>query len=273
MALAELNGNKLYYEVHGQGEPVVLAHGMGGNHATWFQQVDVLARGYRVITFDHRGFGNSEDVQGLGRSGFVEDLKALLDHLDIEKAALVGQSMGAGTAICFACQYPERVKALVIADSLHGIVESDSVSQLMDKAREKTSGLSQLERVLGEKFREENTAEALLYSQINCFNATDRSNLSGSYGSQHSPEEIAALGVPTMFIAGMEDILFPIEAIRLVQEQVAGSFLVEVYQAGHSAFYERPQEFNDSVASLLQMAGLKPQKSAHSNAAGYLAPE
>ena len=108
----------------------------------------------------------------------------------------------------------------------------------------------------------------MLYRQLNSFNATGKDNLKGEF-QRFKPDDLAAKGIPTLFIAGDKDRLFPIEAIRLVQAQVAGSFLVEVFDTGHSAFYESPQEFNDSVLSALQMAGLKPTKPAHSNAAGY----
>lgn len=272
MSILEINSNQFYYEVHGEGETVVLAHGLGGNHATWYQQVAVLAKAYQVITFDHRGFGSSTDHEKLGRAGFVSDLLALLDHLNIEKAALVGQSMGGGTVINFANQYPERVAGLVIADSIHGLVESDDVATIMDQARLNTKNLSQLERVLGEAYRQENHAGTVLYQQINSFNATDKSNLVGEYASEKvSPQALADLGIAVMFISGQDDILFPIDAVRLVQEQVANSFIVEFDNCGHSAFYERAQEFNDSVLSFLQMAGLNPSSnSAHSNASGYV---
>ncbi|WNC71347.1 alpha/beta hydrolase [Thalassotalea psychrophila] len=272
MSILEINSNQFYYEVHGEGEAVVLAHGLGGNHVTWYQQVAVLAKAYKVITFDHRGFGSSTDNDKLGRAGFVSDLLALLDHLNIDKAALVGQSMGGGTAINFANKYPERVAGLVIADSLHGLVESDDVAKIMDQARLNTKDLTQLERVLGEAYRNENQAGTVLYQQINSFNATDKSNLVGDYAPDKiPPQELANLGIPVMFISGQDDILFPIDAVRLVQEQIANSFIVEFDNCGHSAFYERAQEFNDSVLSFLQMAGLNPSSnSAHSNASGYV---
>src|SRR5262245_20733114 len=95
MPKAQINGITLYYEVHGQGSAVDFTHGAGGNHLSWWQQVPVLARQYRCITFDHRGFGQSLDApNGSGSQAFVEDLKALLDLLEIERAALVAQSMG-----------------------------------------------------------------------------------------------------------------------------------------------------------------------------------
>ncbi|WP_076414527.1 alpha/beta fold hydrolase [Shewanella sp. UCD-KL12] len=271
MATIDINGNSFYYEIHGEGEPIVLAHGLGGNHATWYKQVAVLAKAYQVITFDHRGFGNSSDIEGAGRSEFSSDLLALLDHLKIEQTALLGQSMGGGTAITFTCQHPERVSGLIIADSLHGLVESGEVKNIMDQARENTANMSQIERVLGNNFAQNNPGEAILYQQLNSFNCTDRSNLTGVYAmDKFTAEQLAQTGVLTMFLAGQDDILFPIEAIRLVQEQVEGSFIVEFDDCGHSAFFEKPTDFNDSVLSFLQMAGLAPTSgSVHSNSAGY----
>mgnify|MGYP001483393333 CR=1 FL=1 len=132
----------------------------------------------------------------------VDDLKSLLDHLEVEKTTLVGQSMGGGTCVCFTYQYPERVSSLVIADSLHGFEEPDDVAVVMDKSRQETSSLSQLERVLGAKVRNEDPVAGILYSALNSFNATNRSNLSGSYGPKCTPGELAETGVPILFVAG-----------------------------------------------------------------------
>lgn len=276
MAYININDNQLYYEEHGQGQPLVLAHGLGGNHATFYKQVATLSKAYRVIVFDHPGFGNSTDVNGQGRAIFVSSIKALVDHLGLERAVFLGQSMGGGSVIHFAHLYPERVAGLIIADSLHGLVESSDVSSLMDSARAQTKDLSQLERVLGQAYKLAQPDGACLYQAINSFNQTDRSNLVGSYGSalvspEALAEQMAQVGAPVMFLAGQDDILFPIEAIRLVQEQMAGSFLVEFDACGHSAFYEKPVEFNDSVLSFMQMAGLEPvTDAALSNSAGYI---
>jgi pimeloyl-ACP methyl ester carboxylesterase len=247
---------EIYWQALGEGPAVVLAHGIGGNHAIWYRQIDALSRSNRVITFDHRGFGLSRDLDGRGRDAFVEDLTALLDHLDIAKAALVGQSMGAGTCIGFAHRAPERVAALAICDSLHGIVESGEVKAIMDAARAKTAALSQVERVLGAGAAPDLAA---LYSQIGRFEARPAAELGGK-------------GFPILFLSGVDDILFPIEAVRLAQTEVPGSFLVEVNDAGHSAFLEAPTQFNDTILSLLQMAGhVGKAGAAHSNAAGYVA--
>ena len=154
MPRVTLDGTELYYEVHGEGPTVTLCHGVGGNHAIWFQQIASLSASHRLITFDHRGFGNSPDPSRCGRRCFVDDLGGLLDHLGVETTALVGQSMGGGTCVGFTAKEPERVTALVLADSLHGLEEPDDVAELMATARAHTDALTQLERVLGATTRE-----------------------------------------------------------------------------------------------------------------------
>jgi len=252
MPCLELDDARLYYEEHGNpGAPaLLLAHGMGGNHAIWFRQLPDFAAHFRVVTFDHRGFGNSTDPEGVGRSAYVGDLLALLDHLAIARAHLVGQSMGGGTCISFTCRYPERVATLVVADSLHALVESPAVAAIMDAARAATAELGQIERVLGRRVREQDPTAAVLYRQINSFNAVTRYNLGGRF-ERHEPGALAATGVPVHFIAGTEDVLFPLEAIRLVHQEVGGSSLVEIPDTGHSAFYESPRAFNSAVLAAL----------------------
>lgn len=260
-------GAEIYWQTHGEGPAVVLAHGIGGNHAIWYRQIDALARSNRVITFDHRGFGLSRDLDGRGRDAFVDDLAALLDHLGETRVALVGQSMGAGTCIGFAHRAPDRVAALAICDSLHGIAENAAVKAIMDTARQSAGALSQIERVLGAGAPRD---VATLYSQIASFNAVDRHSLSGRFEARPAAE-LGGRGFPILFLCGVDDVIFPIEAVRLVQSEVAGSFLVEVNDAGHSAFLEAPVQFNDTILSLLQMAGhVGKAGAAHSNAAGYV---
>ena len=81
MPFAPVNGIQLYYEVHGSGPAILFAHGQGGNHLSWWRQVPYFARHYTCITFDHRAFGQSLDLDGQGRRGFGQDAIELLDHL------------------------------------------------------------------------------------------------------------------------------------------------------------------------------------------------
>lgn len=95
MPTAAINGINLYYESHGSGDDTfVFAHGAGGNHLSWWRQAPVFAERGRVVTFDHRAFGQSTDRNGLGAGAFVDDLEALLDSLGLDRVTLIAQSMG-----------------------------------------------------------------------------------------------------------------------------------------------------------------------------------
>lgn len=108
-----VQGAKLYYEVTGDGFPLVLVHSRWMHNALWDEQVRAFAPHYRIIRYDVRGFGESE--MELIPYSDVDDLLRLLDHLDVDQAYLVGLSMGAEIAIAFTLAHPERVKALAVS--------------------------------------------------------------------------------------------------------------------------------------------------------------
>ena len=117
----EIGKFSLYYERVGAGAPIVFLHGLGGNHLSWWQQVPYFMRSFECITVDQRGFGLSPDPDDLFNRAHASDLGALLDHLKIDKAVLVGQSMGGWTIVGYALEHPERVAAMVMADTPGGI--------------------------------------------------------------------------------------------------------------------------------------------------------
>src|SRR5258708_37684567 len=105
MPFANVPGTSLYYEVHPANShsalpALVFAHGAGGNHLSWWQQVPHFMDRYTCLVFDHRGYGRSVDTADRpGGARFVDDLRALLDHLEIQSATLVAQSMGGWTSL------------------------------------------------------------------------------------------------------------------------------------------------------------------------------
>jgi 3-oxoadipate enol-lactonase len=101
-------------EIAGDGPPIVLAHGLSATRRNVVQGSRALIRrGYRLIAYDARGHGSSSPGPGYEYADLVEDLEAVLEHLELERAALVGSSMGAATTMAFALEHPERVPALV----------------------------------------------------------------------------------------------------------------------------------------------------------------
>jgi 3-oxoadipate enol-lactonase len=251
MAFVETNGINLYYEVHGQGPVVVLAHPGGGNHLSWWQQVPTFARSYTCITFDHRGHGATRDLpDDPGAAAYVEDLAGLLDHLTIRQAAIVGQSMGGWTAMGFAEAYPERVSALVLTNSTGGIRDPE-LDQHLDLA--KTWHPRQLwAGAYAKDFAQREPARAFLYQQITAWNVRRPANLGAQRELVHHVEPIMERPIPTLFLTGEEDILLPPQLVERVASQIPHALFVKIPGVGHSAYFEKPEEFNRIVLEFLQ---------------------
>lgn len=251
MAFVNAEESRIYYETYGEGSALVFVHGVGGNHASWHKQVPLFSRNYRVIVIDQRAFGNSSDVEEAGRSRFVDDMLLLLDSLEIEKATLIGQSMGGGTCANFTCAHPERVERLVIADSLVGIDAPEPLAARLKAVEEETWGLSQAERVLGPVMRHDDPESTMLYLQIASFNSVNIRTLKGEM-PRWTPARLSETGVPTLFLVGEHDVLFPPDAVFAAHGLVgATSAFALIEGAGHSAYFERPHAFNAHIDAFL----------------------
>jgi pimeloyl-ACP methyl ester carboxylesterase len=123
MPTATINGVELYYEITGEGEPLIWSHEFAGDYRSWAPQVRAFARRYRVITYSNRGYlpsGVPEDPAAYSQAQLVEDLRELLDHLGIERAHVGGLSMGGSVALVFSLTYPERCRSVVVAGCGNG---------------------------------------------------------------------------------------------------------------------------------------------------------
>lgn len=257
MPFAPVNGIELYYETHGSGSPVVLAHGAGGNHLSWWQQVPALSARYRTITFDHRAFGRSRDGEAEdarpGRRMFHEDLRALLDLLEIERAAIVAQSMGGRTAVGFALRNPGRCTAMVLAGTTGGAL-NDEVRALQDDHRDSETGrLTLMQRAVSPALRERAADLDFLYRSIARLNPPrPRDFLAPTPGyTGSSAGRLAEAPFPVLFLVGEHDAITPPAIVEACHRAVPGSRFATIPAAGHSAYFERPREFNDAVLAFL----------------------
>lgn len=257
-----INGATLYYQAHGKGPTVGLAHGAGGNHLSWWQQVPFFSQSYRCLTFDHRAFGRSVDAEnGPGRRAFADDLRLLLDHLEIERAAIVAQSMGGRTAVGFAVRNPGRVRALVLAGTTAGAVD-DKVRAAQDAHRRSPSGRRSLaRRAFSARLRRERPELAHLYRLIGRLNPPRPSDflapIPGYRGS--SAQALAGLEIPILFLVGEEDTVTPPDIVRMAHRLVPGSEFDVIEGAGHSAYFERAEAFNRRVGAFLDRALASPE--------------
>jgi len=257
MPFAPINGIDLYYESHGEGPAVVFAHGAGGNHLSWWQQVPFFSPHFRCITFDHRAFGRSRDGADdarLGRRAFHDDLRDLLDQLDIPDARVVAQSMGGRTAVGFALRNPGRCKGIVFAGTTGGAID-DSVRELQAAHRETEAGrLPLLRRAVSPELKERAAHVDFLYRSIARLNPPRPRDflapIPGYRGS--SAARLAEAGFPILFLVGEHDAITPAAVIERCHRAVPGSSYVVIRDSGHSAYFEQPQAFNETVMRFLE---------------------
>lgn len=259
MPKAAVNGIDLYYEVDGEGPAIVFAHGAGGNHMSWWQQIPYFKERYRCVTFDHRAFGQSVDTTGEFRHAYPRDLEGLLDHLGIDQTFLVAQSMGGHACLLFAAAHPERVRRLVMADTFFGIGE-ESVAAPMRELTARRQAARQGDPLpggfatiaIGAEFHRRNPAGVFLYQQIGALNPPRPGNLLAEPGEGLMAGDLVDFPVPVLFIVGQDDEVIPPSIIEEAHRLIPGSRLEIVPGAGHSVYFEKPDVFNQLVGSFFE---------------------
>jgi pimeloyl-ACP methyl ester carboxylesterase len=252
MPYADVNEASLFYEQHGAGDDLVLLHGAGGNHLSWWQQIPAFTDRYRVTVYDARGWGLS---RGDMENRFVlgGDLVALMEHLQIERAHVVAQSMGGRAVAGLARTQPGRIRSLVLCGTTAGAT-NDRVRELQDVLKDARGEGGLREHALSDAFEAANPVLASLYRQINALNPRRPRGFLGrppaTYrGSMHPV--LGDLGVPILFVVGEHDLITSPEMIREARSLIPGAGYHEVGGAGHSAYFENPREFNDVVRGFI----------------------
>jgi 3-oxoadipate enol-lactonase len=272
----ERPGCRLYYEVTGEGRPLVFAHGLGGNHASWWQQVATFAAGYTCVTFAHRGFAPSSPIDGgPDPRDYADDLAALIDHLELTDVCVVAQSMGGWTAIEYALRPSAKLSALVLAATT-GSIDPARLGEAERARLRQWQALSERARqdqerrgihvACGERMAMEQPALHLLYRQIDDMNAhLDKEALRARLvaGRTRRPEDLAAVACPMLFIAADEDIVMPPFAAAALAAGLPRAQAAHIAEAGHSAYFERAQVFNRLVAAFLDACGQTAAAQAH----------
>jgi 3-oxoadipate enol-lactonase len=254
-------GAEIYYEVTGEGPAVVFAHGLGGNHLSWWQQVAHFAPTRTCVVFAHRGFPPSSSVPGKAApDSYAEDLAALIDELELKEVALVGQSMGGWTCLDYALRDPGKVRALVMA-STSGVLDFAQLNnpEVDEWSRRSPGALAELQArgihpASGERMAREQPALAQLYWQISeMAPASFREQVRQKIRKQRNrtPSLLAQLPMPVLFITGEEDWVFPPAAGPALARLAPRASAVRVPQAGHSVYFERAAQFNELIGRIV----------------------
>jgi 3-oxoadipate enol-lactonase len=255
----------IHYEVTGSGPALVFAHGLGGNHMSWWQQVAHFSARYTCVTFAHRGFAPSSVIAGGPDPGdYVDDLAALIEHLGPADVRIVAQSMGGWSAVEYALRRTGKLRALVLAATTGTIdlkrLREPERARLEDWTRDSERARAELVRrgihvAGGARMAAEQPTLHLLYRHIDDMNAhLDKEAVRARLGAgrTRAPEELAGAGCPILFICGDEDIVMPPFAADAIAAVVPGARVAHIADAGHSAYFERAAVFNGLVGEFLR---------------------
>ena len=266
MALAPINGVEIYYEEHGQGTPVLFCHEFAGDYRSWAPQVRFFARRYRTITFSARGYHPSSvptDDASYSEEQHVEDTYGLIRFLGIEKAHVVGLSMGGNVTLKLGLAHPEVCLSLVVAGAGFG---STNPEEFRANSRE-TAAL--LERVGMQEFAEtygrgpsrlrfeqkdphgflEMLTQLKEHSTVG--SALTMRNVQGKRRTVYDvADQLPRLDVPTLVISGDEDEL-ALDASLLMKRKIPNSGLLIVPKTGHTVNLEEPALFNQAVLDFI----------------------
>lgn len=265
MPLAPVNGINLYYEEHGSGFPLVWSHEFAGDYRSWKQQVNFFSRRYRVITYNARGYPPSDVPECLNdytQAQSVDDLKALLDYLEIPRAHVGGLSMGGNVALNFGLTYPETARSLIVAGTGAGSTDPDAfrenvngradamraggMAAMGDYSHSQTRVQLRRKDPLGfEEFRQGLMEHSALGSAL---------TFAGVQGRRPTifalEDKMKALDVPTLIMTGDEDEPC-IETSVFMKRCIPKSGLAFLPQSGHAINLEEPDLFNRLVLDFL----------------------
>jgi len=271
MAFAELNGRRLFHEVSGEGEPVLLIPGLGATHASYRAVAPALARCHQLISLDLAGVGQSDPAPDYSMEAWADDVLALMDHLELASAHIIGSSLGGCVALALADRALPRVRSLVLAATF---AEVDPLLELNYRVRialVQQTGMSEL-------FAD--YAVALLFGRS--FHATERGRAVTAFAAQAlrqndpdtyiahlrailrfgrcEPDQVAEprfterlprLDRPALVLVGDEDALTVPAFSHRLAEGLPQARLEVLRGCGHANFAEAPDASADLILSFL----------------------
>lgn len=256
MPYAESDGVKIYYEIKGEGEPLVFLHGFGLNRKMWQYQIDYFSQKYMTIAIDARGHGKSDSpVTDHAREHRVSDTLNVINHAKLDRVHLIGLSMGGGDALSLAIDHPDRLLSLTLAGTVAAgwkaskrykdysdIAKSDGVDRARVIFRKMvTSYYESRNKELKERL-------AAIVDEFNGIYWLDP--MKGKYKVRDDLLLVHNINTPTLIIIGQNDIFFRPLAEKLTAD-IAGAGLEVIKDSGHMVNMEKPKEFNRVLESFL----------------------
>lgn len=256
--LAEVNGTKLYYETMGKGRAVVFIHGGLVDSRMWDDQLAEFARHYRVVRYDLRGFGKSDFPAA--PFSHVKDLYALLKFLKVDRASLVGLSLGGMIAIDFALEHAEMVDALVLtSSSLRGYQSPrNEKSVAVYKALEEQGKAKAIEMWLEHPFfatgknRSDYQRRMRIMLTDNFKNWAAETPISVTWPTPPAIERLSSINAPVLIVAGESDAPNILAIAETLKGRIKNAEKVTIPGVSHHLNLEKPKEYNKIVLNFLK---------------------
>lgn len=251
---ADFGSRQIWYrDTGGTGVPIVLLHARTGSTLAWERQVPAFtAAGFRVVTYDRLGSGRSRLAADASPGTTVDDLQALTTQLGLTRFHLLGTAAGGIVALDYVTSYPERVRALVIANSIGGV--QDATYLELGRRLRPSPQFDQLPpevRELGPSYRAANAGGTARWIEIEHASRPPVQIPAQPAKNRLTFEQLESLRLPTLFITGGADLYAPPPVMRLFAARVRGAETVVFPEAGHSSYWEDAEAFNRAVLAFL----------------------
>lgn len=261
MPYLDLDDGRIYYEVAGEGEPLVMLHAGIAHSAMWDPQFEFFAPHYEVVRFDQRGFGKTMTLtRDINRRG---DLLALLDHLNINRAIVMGCSMGGGLALDFTLEHPERVSALILIAA--GISGVQAPPEMLKQWEEQDAAYEQgdFERVIDLElkmwvdgpYRTPAQVDPAVREQVRAMELDNLKISNTEYNSvalePPAVGRLAEVNVPTLVIYGTGDQPLVVQNGQQQAREIPHAQTLILEHIGHMPNLEKPGEVNHAIQNFL----------------------
>jgi pimeloyl-ACP methyl ester carboxylesterase len=270
MPKAKVNGININYRIEGQGEPLVMIMGIGADRTAWRFQTPTFKKHYRVVTFDNRGVGKSDKPTGpYSIKMMADDTVGLMNHLGIEKAHVLGVSMGGMIAQELAINYPERVLRLVLSGTFARRDDSSGLSPELYQALGYDEGYSDddlrntpiIKQVGASVYLALNKRlykiialllMPLIKFQIRLMGTTGILGQQEALLGHDTADRLGIIKAPTLVITGSKDRVFKPSSSEVIAELIPNARLVKVDGGSHSFPMEMRSRFNKEVLDFLK---------------------
>ncbi len=265
MPKAPVNGINMYYEVHGKGVPLVMIQGFAGNHQAWFFQAHVFKKYYKVIIFDNRGIGKTDkSSEPYTIRTMADDVIGLMDSIGVDKAHVLGLSLGGMVAQEVAISYPERVSKLVLGSTFASREVIDIQPELMEALgiREGSTDVDisnmdfrkLMNFMVSAAFNKRLWRMILLslarYS-MKSINPEGHFKQMAAVTSYTTLDRLHLIKAPTLVITGTGDRIISPGASEVIASHIPNAKLVLVKSGSHAFFMEMRGRFNKEVLGFL----------------------